>query len=246
MKTNHKTIVCEYCGDEVPRTGSTQTKCKKRECYLKYRSHCSKIRLERELKKNPRFCVVCEKPLGKRMRKYHPACRAEKNRKRVKAWYQKNKHRKPKSPERPRDLGVFTCEFCHQVAPRRSAGQIACGAEKCQRARKRQAKRRRSKQQRLKDPVICYECGRFVYRGADRKVHAACRKRRCGLCEKPINTLHRDYHPECRAKLGQVRQAIEELRAEKMKRVAQSEKKQSSTFIRERHDVLLSGIASLL
>lgn len=187
--------------------------CKKRECYLAYRKDVNKVRLENERKQNPRYCVMCKGLLGKGQRKYHPECKAEKNRKRAKDWYAKNKNRIPKDskPLRNKKFGTFKCKFCRRESKRSSAQQIACVAPKCQRARKQLSKKLRTEKRRLKDPVICKYCLEPVYQGRDVKYHATCK--RCELCDKPLKGDQREFHPECRKERDRILRAIEELKS---------------------------------
>jgi len=133
-----RSINCEFCRREVVTTTGNQRICFDKACKRKLRA---KTRAELYYKKRAApTCIWCEKPiLEDRKRNYHPECRAEKNRQRVKDYH---KSRKPTpGPKKPRKYkGYLTCKYCKKRVKRTSARQFACTARGCRRARQKETK----------------------------------------------------------------------------------------------------------
>jgi len=127
---------CEFCRKPVVATGGNQRTCLARSCKLKLRSLRFKQKLRKDRAENPHQCVWCEKPITEiGLRRYHPDCKAAKNRERVKEY---NRTRKPTpGPKKPRIYkSTVKCEICKTEVRRTAARQYTCGEDECKRERK--------------------------------------------------------------------------------------------------------------
>lgn len=138
---------CEICGEQTTVTGGKQRTCKSHDCQLKLRSKTRKGRYYEQ--RDTPICVWCEEPIHEpRKRKYHAECREDKNRERVRDYYQAGGPSDPSRPKKARTFkGKVTCKFCRKRVKRTGARQIICKERECVNAlkaeRKRQAKARK-------------------------------------------------------------------------------------------------------
>lgn len=140
-------IVCELCGLEVVATSSTQKTCLSEKCKRKWRSNYRKRYWIAGRK--PPTCVWCHEPiLEPRKRGYHPDCRADKNRLRVRHYNQTHKIR-PVTSQKRRYAGTITCLVCGMTVPKTGARQIVCVDKKCQAALKLRNKRAANERRRV-------------------------------------------------------------------------------------------------
>ena len=86
------------------------------------------------------MCIRCELPITEICkRKYHPECRADKNRIRVLEY--SRTHKPTPGPKKPRKYkGTVSCKYCKTRVRRTGASQFTCLAHACRLACKRENK----------------------------------------------------------------------------------------------------------
>jgi hypothetical protein len=86
-------VVCVVCKRDVPKRAPKQLICKRRGCKNARKRVIEQARRDYRRKYLPRPCQMCEKPLPKGKVRYHPKCRAQKERERLRIYYLKRKGR---------------------------------------------------------------------------------------------------------------------------------------------------------
>ena len=128
---------CEFCSLILFATGNNQRTCNSRTCKLKLRSVVRKA-IRRQIRaKSPAKCVWCKESITEEgKRKYHAACRTQKNRKRVKEY---NRTHKPSIGFKKQRVyeSVVECVICGDHVRRTSARQVTCATDVCKYIRKR-------------------------------------------------------------------------------------------------------------
>jgi len=89
MAHRYGTFVCKYCCKTITKTASRQFTCDAVECRRARARECAKRYLVERRKKTASTCEWCDEPLPRRLRKYHPNCRVEKDRARMRIYYWK-------------------------------------------------------------------------------------------------------------------------------------------------------------
>lgn len=132
---------CEFCRKRAVAATGNQRTCLSKACRLKLRSKNRKIKRRAERKQNPKECIWCYEPItqiGKR--EYHPECRADKNRERVRL-YNAN-HKSTPGPKKSKKFrGFVRCAVCNKRVRRTGGKQMTCLDDVCRRARKQQTKK---------------------------------------------------------------------------------------------------------
>ena len=134
---------CEFCRKPVLATGARQRTCLAKRCKLKLRSKTRKVKRREDRKQEPKICLWCLDPITQiGRRRYHPECRDDKNRERVRLYHMT---RTPNpNPTKHRVYKTYvTCLICAKRERRNGARQVICSDDVCKRARKQWNKKER-------------------------------------------------------------------------------------------------------
>jgi hypothetical protein len=114
-----------------------------------------------ELRKTP-VCIWCDEPISDaRKRKYHPECRADKNRLRVRAYNNTHKIKTVRGKART-FAGTVICLICGMQVQRSGARQVICKRRECVAGLKNKNKREAKRRNRLIEQMRAEKAARVA------------------------------------------------------------------------------------